>query len=471
MAGKHFELIGMSIKDFDDMLKVNNEDREILFREAHLIPTYKKLDELSLASVFLSSLTMVEEFKNLYCKEIGLSRVGYLKAYTEVSFPRIKIYNEASIKKGPLRVDGLLLQVAGGKIKDAAIFEMKMGSQEVSSNQINTYLTLAKELKIPRLVSISNQFVPSPTDYPVEVQRINSVSLYHFSWRYILALGSILLTDNDLNISDPDQVRIMKEVMSFFKHPNAAVNTFDSMSKEWGDVIEGVRARKEFSRNNPGLAAAAEDWVQEEQDLALKMSDELGLMVDCNKRQYKTMQERLEAEKKSIMEKGILDSQFRIKGAVSTLNILADLGTRRVICYVDVKVPQDKKSASARLNWLKRQIDACKIHDEKSFNSIESTLWLNAMVKGRMVNPKELYSSYEQLLGEAKNCDIKSVRVSYEKDLAARFSQCRKFIEEYERIVMTFYSVIVQNLKNWEESPPKMVFREIVELQPESAPE
>lgn len=446
----------------DDMLKVNNEDREILFREAHLIPTYKKLDELSLASVFLSSLTMVEEFKNLYCKEIGLSRVGYLKAYTEVSFSKIKIYNESSIKKGPLRIDGLLLQVASGKIKDAAIFEMKMGSQEVNSNQINIYLALAKELKIPRLVSISNQFVPSPTDYPVEVQRISSVSLYHFSWRYILALGSILLTDNDLNISDPDQVKIMKEVMSFFKHPNAAVNTFDSMSKEWGDVIEEVRARKEFSRSNPSLAAAAEDWVQEEQDLALKMSDELGIMVDCNKRQYKTMQERLEAEKKSIMEKGILDSQFRIKGAVSTLNILADLGTRRVVCHVDVKIPQDKKSASARLNWLKRQIDACKIRDEKSFNSIASTLWLNAMVKGRMVNPKELYSSYEQLLEEAKNCDIKSVRVSYEKDLAARFSQCRKFIEEYERIVMTFYSVIVQNLKNWEEPAPKMNMIEIM---------
>ena len=138
---------------------------------------------------------------------------------------------------------------------------------------------------------------------------------------------------------------------------------------------------------------------------------------------------------------------------------------------MEVKIPQDKKSASARLNWLKRQIDACKIHDEKSFNSIESTLWLNAIVKGRMVNPKELYSSYEQLLEEAKNCDIKSVRVSYEKDLAARFSQCRKFIGEYERIVMTFYSVIVQNLKNWEEPAPKMVFREVVEVLPEIVPE
>ncbi len=464
MASKNLELIGMSIKDFTNLLNASKEDREILFREAHLIPTYKKLDELSLASVFLSSLTMIEEFRNLFCKEIGLSRIGYLKAYTEVSFPKTTIYDESSIKKGPLRVDGLLLQIAGGKIKDGVLFEMKMGSQEVNSRQINTYLNLAKELKIPRLVSISNQFVPSPTDYPVEIQRTNSVSLYHFSWRYIITLGSILLTDNDLNISDPDQVKIMREVMSFFNHPNAAVNTFDSMSREWSELVEGVRARKEFSKNNPCLAVAIQDWIQEEQDLALKMSDKLGVMVDCNKRQYKTMQERVEAEKRQIIEKEILESQFRIKNAVSTLNVQAYLGTRRVVCCVEVRIPQDKKTASARLNWLKRQIDACKLKDEKTFSSIESGLWLNAMVKGRMANPKKLYSSYEQLLEESKNCDVKSVRISYEKDLAARFTQNKKFIEEYEKLVLAFYSVLVQNLKNWEETPPKMNIREAVEL-------
>ncbi len=473
MAIKRFELIGMPINDFDEILKSNqkleNKDSVIRGTEARLIPPRNKLDELSLTSVFLSSLTMVEEFKNLFCKEIGISRVGSLKAYTEISFPEIKVFNEDNEKKGPLRVDGLLLQVVGGKIKDATLFEMKMGLQEVQKDQIFAYQNLARDLKIPRLVSISNQFVPSPTDYPIDVSRIKSVDLYHFSWRYIIALGSILLTDNELNINDPTQVKIMKEVMVFLRHRHAAVKTFDSMSRGWSNVVEGVRARKEFSRSHPDLAVAVQDWVQEEQDLALKMSEDLGLMVDCTKKRYKTMQDRWEFEKKEIVEKGVLESNFRIKNIVSPLLVQVDLGARRVICTVEVKVPQDIKTAAGRLNWLKRQIEKCKLKNGKGFRAIEPSLWLNAMVKGRMANPKELYLSYEKLVDESRNCDIKSVKVSYEKDLAGRFTQSQKFIEKYEETVLSFYSIIVQNLKNWEEAPPKMSVKQ-ADIGSESVP-
>lgn len=462
MAGKYMELIGLSIKEFDEMLQLENKKREIMVQPARLIPARKKLDELGLASVFLSSLTLVKEFKDLFCKEINLSRVGYLRAYTEVSFPSSRVFVDDNEKKGPLRADGLLLQVSGGRIKDAALFEMKMGSNEVKQNQIKAYMNIAREMKIPRLVSISNQFVPTPSCYPIEVPRVNSVSLYHFSWRYIIALGSVLLTDNDLNINDPDQINIMKEVMSFFRHPNTGINTFDSMSREWSETVEGVRARKEFQKESPCLAAAVQDWIQEEQDLALKMSDNLGLMVDCNKKQFKAMQERMEAEKKSILQNGSLESQFKIRGAVSNLTVQANLGTRRVICSVDVTVPQDKKQSSTRLNWLKKQMENCRSKNEKTFHSLEHCLWYNPLVKGRKSNPKELYSQFDKLLEETRKCEIKSVRISLEEDLAGKFTQSKKFIEEYEKLVMSFYSVIVQNLKNWEEPPPQMDVKEVM---------
>lgn len=462
---KDIKLIGMSLDKFKKLLKSDTKERKIIARKAHLIPTDKKLDELSLASVFLASLTMVKEFKDQFCREINLSRVGSLIAYTEVSFPQLEIYNDDNVKKGPLRVDGLLLQIVGGKIKDGALFEMKMGSQEIQSKQINAYLEIAKRLEIPRLISISNQFVPTPTDYPIEVQRNNFVSLYHFSWRYVVALGSILLTDNDLNISDPDQVLIMNEVMTFLQHPNAAVNTFDKMSKAWVDVVNGLRARKVFTKDNLLISMAVQDWIQEEQDLALKMSDQLGIMVDCNKKQYKTMQDRIEGEKKNIIENGILESQFRIKGAVSTLYVQSLLKERMIVCYVDIKAPLDRKSASARLNWLKRQIDKCKSNNDKLFSTIESNLWIKVIVKGRKVNYKELLVDYDLLIEEAdKNkCDVRKIKISYENELAGRFTQNKKFIEEYEKMVIMFYSVLVQNLKNWEGAPPKMNAREIVE--------
>ncbi len=467
MSKNSLSIIGIPIAEFNELISTKNENREITVRPARLIPAYKKLDELSLASVFLSSITMINEFRSLISKEIGMSKIGYIKAYTEVSFPKIKIYEDGIAKKGPLRVDGLILQVVSGKIKDATFFEMKMGSQEVQSKQISDYLSLAKEVGVARLVSISNQFVPSPKDYPIPVERVKGIDLFHFSWRYLMALGSVLLTDNDLNISDPDQVLIMNEVMEFFRNKNTAVNTFDSMSKEWSQVIDGVRAKNAFSKTDPILVVCVQDWLQEEQDLALKMSDQLGMMVDSNKKKSQSMQERLDSDIKDIIESGCLFSQFKIKGAVSPLEVIADLGYRKIICTVEVKVPLDKKSSSARLNWLNRQIESIKGKFERTFLQIKSSLWLEAVVKGREKNRKKPYTSLEALYEETLQCDIRSVKISFEPELAGKFNQSKKFIEEYENIVITFYSVIVQNLKNWEEPAPKMNTSEVVSVEGE----
>ncbi len=126
MAKNSFGIIGKSISEFNELVDNKNENREIMVRPARLIPAQKKLDELSLVSVFLASLTMINEFRDMVFKEIGISKIDYIKAYTKVSFPKIKTYEKGIAKKGPLRVDGLILQVVSGKIKDATLIEMKI---------------------------------------------------------------------------------------------------------------------------------------------------------------------------------------------------------------------------------------------------------------------------------------------------------------------------------------------------------
>ena len=167
------------------------------------------------------------------------------------------------------------------------------------------------------------------------------------------------------------------------------------------------------------------------------------------------------------MKAGCLFSQFKIKGAVSPLEVIADLGYRKIICTVEVKVPLDKKSSSARLNWLNRQIESINGKFERAFLQIKSSLWLEAVVKGREKNKKKPYTSLEALYEETLQCDIRSVKISFEPELAGKFNQSKKFIEEYENIVITFYSVIVQNLKNWEEPAPKMNTSEVVSVEGE----
>ena len=457
-----FKLIGSSFSEFEEMVKSKQETREIEVRKARLIPASKKIDELFLASVFLSSLTLIKEFRTLFSKEIGLSRVGTIRAYTEVSFPKIKIFNENSIKNGPLRIDGLLIQIANGIIKDAVLFEIKMGANELNEKQITAYQNVAHEVGITRLVTISNQFVPSPKCFPMAIQKVKDVDLYHFSWRNILVMGSILLTDNDLNISDPDQVNIMKEVMAFFRHQYAGITTFDSMGKGWIETTDGIRASS-LNKDSSCMVSAVQDWLQEEQDLALKLSDSLGLMIDCNKKQYDTFQERIDAEKKFLFQNKYLESQFKIKNAVSTMIVQADFGARMIRCIIEITVPQDKKTASARLNWLKKQLEGCKQkkESEKDFTRLESKIWIDPIVKGHRSTFKELYSQFDKLIESTKDYEIKTAKISLQEDLGGKFSQSRKFIEEYEKTVFSFYKSIVQNLKNWEESPPKMDIKKV----------
>ncbi|MFA5514238.1 MAG: hypothetical protein WDA17_04890 [Sphaerochaetaceae bacterium] len=479
MAKKMKRLLEMNIDEFEALLKPaeKNEHRKLFGARARLIPGYKKLDEMSLASIFLASLPMVKEFRELISKEIGMNRSGYLKAYTEVSFPEVKIYNENSPKKGPLRVDGLLLQVIGKQIRDATFFEMKMGSQEIYSEQIESYVELAKIVGVSRLVTISNQFVPSTSDFPIEVQNCKGVSLFHFSWRYIIALGSVLLTDNELNIEDPDQVLIMNEVMDFLRDPVAEAKTFDSMSKEWVEVTEGILADDNFGKRNiSAITLAVQDWIQEEQDLALKMSDELGAMVDCNIRRYKTMSERIERETKEIIENYRLLSEFKFPNTISPLNVTLNLKSRRLFCDVEIKVPHIAKTEinkrsqiGKQLNFVKRQLDACRQKNESAFEKIEPNLYIIVKTKGRNVNPMGRFSDFDELIEESIGTEIISVQLSYQIQLGSIISKRKIFISEYEAHIRNFYGVVLQYLKNHQESPPKLVIKETGQIEEDNA--
>jgi hypothetical protein len=459
MAKKEKALFEMTIEEFESCLRPDpmksDEERRILASPARLIPGYKKLDEKSLASVFLASLPLVKEFRDSVFREMGMGRTGYLKVYTEVSFPRVKIYQENSPKKGPLRVDGLVLQVVGKQIKDAAIFEFKMGAQEIYAQQINAYMELAKEVGVPRLVSVSNQFVPSPTDYPIEVNRSKAVALYHFSWRYIIMLGSILLTDNDYNIADPDQVLIMSEVMAFLRDPTVEAKTFDQMSEEWVAVVKGLGSDKDFAKKGYAcIDEAVRNWIEEEQDLALKMSDELGSKIDCRFHGIKSFKQRIEVEKQRIVKESTLSSELKFPNTVSPLRVMLDLARRRLFCDVMLQVPaiamseiHKKAGIKGQLRYVEKQLDRCRRKNEAAFDAIKQDLYLEVLVKGKHLNPNHRYGEWEQLIEESVGKQIISVRVTYQK-LLDSLTKRRVFITEYELAVRNFYAVIVQHLKN-----------------------
>ena len=412
---KFKHLLGLKFSEFEDFLAIGNESeeqKEIYARSARLIPSSKKNDEMFLASVFLRSLSLIKEFRDLVFKEVGMKRSGQLYVYTEVSFPKLPIYKEVIENLKIDRIDGLAIVVTGGVITDAAIFEMKNRKFKVYSDQIESYQKVARALGIPRLVSISNQYVPKPSSYPIPVNRDKKVELYHFSWSYIITLANILLTDNDLNIKDPDQVRIMEEVVLYLKSPETGTETFDRMSKGWKQVTELSAIDECLSKEEPSITDAVNDWIQEEKDIALKLSSHLGVMVDCQKRQYKTLEQRIEGDKDSLVQNKALESVFRIKNSASPIYTKANFLKKSIRYTVKINAPLDKQSNSARFNWLMRQLKSVAAKDQEGFDSIKDHLFVSIIFKGQKSTLAVKYSYTDDIQQKIADGEVKSFELS-----------------------------------------------------------
>ncbi|MEX2496146.1 MAG: hypothetical protein WD448_08665 [Woeseia sp.] len=133
----------------------------------------------------------------------------------------VRSYSQVVFKRGPTdrkwRPDGLL-EVDSGRKVWRALIEAKIGNAELSGEQVECYLDLAKQMNLDALITISNQFSTLPTHHPIAVNKmkVRRVELYHFSWLSILTKARLL--SDDKTIDDPEQAFITVE-MSI---PNAA---------------------------------------------------------------------------------------------------------------------------------------------------------------------------------------------------------------------------------------------------------
>ena len=285
ISKKVTKLVGLKKEEFDYFLSNN----QIQAQQARLIPTLKTGDEMALTSIFLSSLRLVNEYRNDIFKELKLSRGGKVYYYTEVTIPEID----------KSRIDGLIIVVKSGVIMDAAFFEMKNKTNYLNQEQVENYLNLSKKLGVKTLVTISNEFVSNSSQSPVKVRVAKSMRLFHFSWTYLLIKGQLLLFKNEYNIEDEDQVEIMKEALNYLESPLSGVKGYTQMKPGWKELAENVRAHKAIKINNNYVEDAVLSWYEEERDMALLVSRKLGVFV-----------------KSSIKGKDSLKNDIKIRGTM-----------------------------------------------------------------------------------------------------------------------------------------------------------
>jgi hypothetical protein len=433
MIKKINKLVGLKKTEFDEYVK----NDKITLSEARLIPLLKTGDEMALTSILMSSIRLVKEFRYQIFKELKLKRIGKAYFYTEVCFQDI---DKSS------RLDGLILIVVSGIIQDAVFIEVKNGNSLIENDQILKYYKLARTLNdVPKILTISNEFVADSSQSPIIIKnQSKKIALHHFSWTYIKTLAQLLLFDNDDNIDDEDQVEIMKEVMCYLDDERSGVNGFHRMSAGWKEVSELIKIQSSLPDDK--LIDAVTSWYQEETDMTLMLSRELGVLV---KSDIENPKNKLDKDIKKLKKEHSLSTKLRIRGAVSDIKITVDFERRTIAMSVSVTPPLNGGVIS-RITWIKKQLS------KMSNQSFLENLYIDADIKYTSNSIKYKYADFDKFYeyDDIKNKDIICFNLDVIK--SAKFTQVSNFVKEIESMLLDYYQIIVQDLKTWEKSAPKL---------------
>ena len=447
MGIKPTSLIGLPLSDFRALVRSGDE---MHLQAARLIPFYKPGDEMALTSIFLSSLPLVKEFRRNISKAIGLTLSGEIHAFTEIEF--LLFDNK--------RVDGLILVVRGKKIVDAVLLEVKNKSNDLDATQISDYAVIAKEYRIDKLLTISNQFVSFPTQSPVDVKISKSVFLYHLSWSYILVIAHLLLMDNDEDIADADQIAIMEEVVSYLENPNSGVVGFAKMKRGWTDVVQKMNAGASLKQNDLSVDETVSSWLEEERDMALVLSRELGLLVRSGQTKYKKdLAARIKHEKQQLIANGSLESSLQIDGTASDITVQPNFGRKNIEMSVTLDAPQDRK-LRPQITWLKNQIKRCSRKNPELFTKLEEELMIDINVKFGSKPIRIPWADIEDAHEKIGGKEIKNFCIIQIRYLGGKFESRKWFVKIVEEMLIGYYQGIVQHIKKWEKPVPKIATKE-----------
>ncbi|GGY07815.1 hypothetical protein GCM10007160_39030 [Litchfieldella qijiaojingensis] len=430
---------------------------------ARLIPVVTDTNrEQRAASVLLAALRGVHEFRQTMLGSLGL-RVGNratLDAWTEVA---LEAEPEAPKSDRP---DGLIVLHTGRK-QWSALIEAKIGNAEIGEEQLKHYLQQAKKNKIDAVITITNQFVAMPSHHPVKVSKtlLKGVELYHWSWMYAVTQATLLLESGE--IESPDQKFLLEEVLRYLGHESSGISRFDSMNREWKEVVSKVKSGAVLGKNTEEVENTVSSWHQEQRDLCLVMSRKLGRPVKLKlpKAHRTDPVQRLKDDCDVLAKDKKLTCCLEVPDAATDLEVVADLTKRTIVCSMRLGAPQDKKRSTARVNWLSRQLTKAE----------PDSMFVKAIRPGRA---EESQAPLSQVLGDAEALDTPSTNVVpsafevfYMADLAHRFSGNKIFIEELEKAVPHFYQQVGQRLRAWVAPPPKLQRRDPVDYGSYDEPE
>ena len=410
-----------------------------------VLPESKKEEKAT--SILLAVFTAVPDFARTVLSEAGapIGKRSSITCFTEVSFKG---------SKASSRPDGLIIVSSSGK-DWAALVETKVGRSDLTAEQLEDYLDIAKEQGFDAVITIGNQFAALPSHHPVKVHKnkTRQVQLFHFSWLSIIS-RALLLIDNKV-VEDPEQAYILKELARYLEHESSGVTSSVRMSNSWRDVVQNVHQNMSLVKHDDHVSKAVSDWFQLLRFLSIKLSLALGqtCSISMPRKHVKDPTVRLGDAISEVCSTSELKSSIDIPNAGGKLEISVSFLRKTIDLGVNLETPKDVKQQRAAISFVLNQM--------KDFEGDDLTVRVNWP---RRVPPTSLpiqqtreESDRRQLIPDNFKDLPSSMDLMRVVDLGVgKLKSSSGLPEVAEAEMLRFYKDAIQNLKKWVPEAPQI---------------
>jgi hypothetical protein len=424
---------------------------EEAWNEARLIPTSgingADEQERRATSALLAVMVAVREFGRTLTHRLG-APAGRLEAYIEVPF---------DLGEKRYFPDGLL-RVSRGARTWTALIEVKTGANRLVADQVECYLEIAREQGFESVVTVSNEIPAIAGQHPTKVdkRKLRKVSLHHLSWTQVLS--EAVMQKDHRGVADTDQAWILGELIRYLEHPRSGALEFEDMGTNWVRVRDAVKAGT-LRANDPGAAEVASAFDALLRFASLRLGRELGIDVVpvLSRSEVADPSTRTQALVGALESNGTLAGAIRIPDTVGPLGVVVDLRAGQVTCQVDLDAPRDGRPLT-RVNWLVRQLrespDTVRVEAHATHDRGGGTV---ALLRDVRNNPGLLIADTHK--------ELRRFQIALTRPLGVKRGRGRgSFIDSVLDVIDIFYAEVMQNLRSWSATPPRL--REPAELKP-----
>lgn len=410
---------------------------------ARLIPTSgingAEEQERRATSALLAVMSAVREFGRALTQPLG-APAGPVHTFIEVPF------QHGDKQYFP---DGLV-RVIRGQRQWTALVEVKTGSNQLQAEQLERYLDIARQEGFDALITISNEIPPIPGQHPTPVDRrkLRKVALYHLPWTEILT--EAVMQKEYRGVADPDQAWILGELIRYLEHPRSGAMEFSDMGPAWVPVREAVSAGT-LRATDAVVTEVAGRFDALVRYASLKLGRRLGTEVTptLTRGEISDPGTRTQTLVTQLASSGVMTGGLKIPGAVGPLHVTADLRAGKIVCHLDVDAPREGRPTT-RVNWLTRQLK-----DTPDNLRIEAFA-MHARGPGSAELLGAVRADPTILIGDPTK-ELRSFRIAQSSPAGSKRGTGRgAFIDSLLAAIDDFYEQVIQNLKPWMPSPPRL---------------